>query len=442
MATPQPRPCLPPLMASTYHRPSPPDLAAVRFWTRMLISRSTTDKPAERRGKGFYRMSKKRSEKRRQCVFCGQPATEKNREHILPQWLLELTGDPSRVVTMAINPQSGEQIKFAWSALVMPACQACNEKYGKLEQAVKPIVLSLLDRKPMTSRQAFVLLDWLDKVRICLWLNQTILQGNIETINPHLYVDNRIGKKDRLLYLYTLDGKGKGLNAFGIESLIFQHQPSCFALRVNDVILFNASSDYAFSRGCGFWHPERIERQIDGEFAGHLRFIGCAMTREIAHPLFDYSLLKAPLRIVQPIAQQGPDGEFFGPLRQNESYHLIHMSDPSRGAGIVFRQLDDEVLPMFDPDAPMDLEEVDPFNNGNAGDIVAQVYRFQTHLFQSAEIVGSDAAIAHAKSMSNMLATANEMRAVLVETGRASDEGQDYTARAFRDAMAAAKRSS
>jgi hypothetical protein len=44
--------------------------------------------------------------------------------------------------------------------------------------------------------------------------------------------------------------------------------------------------------------------------------------------------------------------------------------------------------------------------------------------------------------MSNMLATANEMRAVLVETGRASDEGQDYTARAFRDAMAAAKRSS
>ena len=132
--------------------------------------------------------------------------TEKNREHILPQWLLELTGDPSRVVTMAINPQSGEQIKFAWSALVMPACQACNEKYGKLEDAVKPIVLSLLDRKPMTSRHAFVLLDWLDKVRICLWLNQTILQGNIETINPHLYVDNRIGRKDRLLYLYTLDG--------------------------------------------------------------------------------------------------------------------------------------------------------------------------------------------------------------------------------------------
>jgi hypothetical protein len=42
--------------------------------------------------------------------------------------------------------------------------------------------------------------------------------------------------------------------------------------------------------------------------------------------------------------------------------------------------------------------------------------------------------------MSNMLAQTNEMRAVLVETGRASDQGQDYVARAFSDAMAAAKR--
>jgi hypothetical protein len=84
----------------------------------------------------------------------------------------------------------------------------------------------------------------------------------------------------------------------------------------------------------------------------------------------------------------------------------------------------------------MDLDEVDPFSNGNAGDIVAQVYRFQTHLFQIAQIVGSDAAVARAQSMSNMFATTNEMRAVLAETGRASDEGKDAVALAFRDAMA------
>ncbi|WP_156388966.1 hypothetical protein [Mesorhizobium sp. Root695] len=379
--------------------------------------------------------------KRRHCVFCGEPAINKNREHILPKWLLELTGAPSRVVTMAFDPGTGKPIKFAWSALVMPACEACNAEYSALEAAVKPILLALLDRRPITSRQYLLLLDWLDKVRVCLWLNQLILQKAMETIDPHLHVGNRIGTKDRLLYLYTLDGQAMGLNAFGIESLIFQHQPSCFALRVNNIILFNASSDYAFSDGCGFWHPERIDRQIDGEFAGRVVFQGHAMTRKITHPIVDYPLLKAAVRIIQPIAQRGEDGEFFGPLRQNESYHIRHMSDPSRGAGILFRQFDDKVLPIHNFDAPIEFEGVDAVNNGNAGDIAAQVYRFQVYLLhKGVELVGSEPAIAHANSMSNILTTTNEMRAVLTERGQRSNQGRDFVTLAFRDAMAAAKR--
>lgn len=386
-------------------------------------------------------MNKLSSVKKRHCVFCGQPATEKNREHILPKWLLELTGDPTRVVTMAINPQTGDPIKFSWSTLVMPSCTQCNTKYSTLERTVKPIVLSLLDRKTINSADAFVLLDWLDKIRICLWLNQLVLQNTIDTIDTHLHVDNRIGKKDRLLYLYTIDGRGRGLNGLGIDSLIFQHHPSCFALRVNDIILFNASSDHAFSRGCGFWHPERVERHIDGEFAGRVGFRGSAMTRKISNPVVDYPLLKAALRIIQPIAQRNGDGEFFGPMRQNESYHLTHMSDASRGAGIIFRQLEDRVVPVYDPDALLDFEEVDPFNNGNSGDIVAQVYRFQAYLLQNGgELIGSEAAVARATSLTNIMTMNNEMRAALVEQGRTSDQGPDYAVRAMRDAMTASQR--
>jgi hypothetical protein len=61
----------------------------------------------EIRNEGFERdhqgqhMSKQQSAKRRQCVFCGQATTKQTKEHILPQWLLKLTGDPSRLVTMA-----------------------------------------------------------------------------------------------------------------------------------------------------------------------------------------------------------------------------------------------------------------------------------------------------------------------------------------------------
>ncbi|MER8601229.1 hypothetical protein NKH09_25745 [Mesorhizobium sp. M1339] len=342
---------------------------------------------------------------------------------------------------MAFEPQSGEPIKFAWSALVMPACEVCNVEYSTLESAVKPILLVLLERQPLTSRQYFLLLDWLDKVRVCLWLNQLILQKAMEAIDPHLHVGNRIGTKDRLLYLYTLDGQGRGLNAFGIESLIFQHQPSCFALRVNDIILFNASSDYAFSDGCGFWHPEQIDRYVDGELAGRVAFRGYAMTRKIAHPIVNYPLLKAAVRVIQPIAQRGEDGQFFGPLRQNDSYHIGYMSDPSRGAGILFRQLDERVLPIRNLDEPIEFEGVDAVNNGSAGDIVAQVYRYQGYLLQKdMKFVGSEPAIAHASSMSNILTTTNEMRAVLTERGQRSDQGRDSVTLAFRDAMAAARR--
>ncbi|MBB5535047.1 hypothetical protein [Rhizobium giardinii] len=378
-------------------------------------------------------------QKQRQCVFCGQVPKNKNREHILPRWLLELTGDPTRKVAMAIDPDTGHSIEFAWSALVMPACEECNNQYSKLEDRVKGIAQVLLKRLPITSRQAFDLLDWLDKVRVCLWLNQRILQKNVARIDPHLFVGNRIGAKDRLLYVYTLDGNGNGLNAFGIESLIFQHQPSCFALRINDIILLNASADYAFSAGCGFWHPARMESMVDGEFAGQVRFTGYAMPRKVSHPLVPFPLLKAALRLIQPIAQRGSDGQFLGPLRQNESYHLTHMSNPAMGAGIIFRQFDDRVAPIYNLDAPLAFDEV-VGDHGTAEDIRAQTYRLQTALLRAAGVLtGSEAAVARARSMQNILAQTNELRATMVERDFPSSGGPDYTTIAFRDAMNAAK---
>jgi hypothetical protein len=56
------------------------------------------------------------------------------------------------------------------------------------------------------------------------------------------------------------------------------------------------------------------------------------------------------------------------------------------------------------------------------------------------ELVGSEPAIAHANSMSNILAMTNEMRAVLCERGQRNGQGPDFVTLAFRDAMAAARR--
>ena len=381
------------------------------------------------------------SDKKRQCVFCGRPPTDKNREHILPMWLLEMTGDPRRTVTMAIDPQTGNAIQFAWQALVMPACEACNLKYAELEGMVKPIVVSLLERRPIHSLAATVLLDWLDKVRICLWLNQVTLQKTGAIIAPHLYVNNRIRAKDRLLHVYTIASHERGLNGHGIESLVFQHQPSCFALRINDIILFNASSDFAFSEGCGFWHPEKTMAFVDGPHIGQVAFEGYRMTRKLRHPIVDdFPLLKAAIRLYQPIAQRHPAGGFFGPLGQNESYHVTHMLERDQGLGIIFQQFDDVTRPIYDRHELLPFEDVDGETNGNVGDIVAQTYRFQTYLWHHRkELSGSPAAVARAEQMGSILGQANEARAVLSAVGRRSDQGQDAVTIALRDAFDAAK---
>ncbi|MET3583850.1 hypothetical protein ABID19_006916 [Mesorhizobium robiniae] len=84
---------------------------------------------------------------------------------------------------------------------------------------------------------------------------------------------------------------------------------------------------------------------------------------------------------------------------------------------------------------------MDAVDKGSTGDIVAQVYRFQVYLLhKDVELVGSEPAIAHANSMSNILTTTNEMRAVQTERGQSSDQGRDFVTLAFRDAMAAARR--
>jgi hypothetical protein len=75
----------------------------------------------------------------RTCVFCGQQPTNRNREHILPQWLLALTGDPKRVVSLGYDYHKGKPREFAISQFVVPACTACNYRYAEFETLAKGI---------------------------------------------------------------------------------------------------------------------------------------------------------------------------------------------------------------------------------------------------------------------------------------------------------------
>lgn len=61
-------------------------------------------------------------------------------------------------------------------SFTFPACTACNDKYAKLESAVKPILLDLMAGNSVTPEQINMLLDWFDKVRLGIWLGQLYLE--------------------------------------------------------------------------------------------------------------------------------------------------------------------------------------------------------------------------------------------------------------------------
>src|SRR5688572_14983604 len=103
---------------------------------------------------------------KRFCVFCGAPPERKNKEHVLPRWLISLTGDPNRVVNFGVDYQSGKLLRFAWSSFVAPSCEDCNGKFATLEAAAKPLIQRLLERDALDSEEYLIVFDWLDKVRI------------------------------------------------------------------------------------------------------------------------------------------------------------------------------------------------------------------------------------------------------------------------------------
>ena len=129
------------------------------------------------------------------CVFCGKPPENKNKEHVLPQWLLKETGDPKRVVKMGTDFKTQKPIEFAWNRLTMPSCTSCNDEFSSLEGRIKPIIQALQRREGVPVEDYIQLMDWMDKVRVGLWLNYHVLQGNPTGIDPNFHIKDRIGRK-------------------------------------------------------------------------------------------------------------------------------------------------------------------------------------------------------------------------------------------------------
>jgi len=318
----------------------------------------------------------------RLCVFCGQKTNAKTREHVVPYWLLKLTGDPRRVVTFGQNyDKDKEPIRYSWSNFVTPACNACNDQYANLEGQVKPIIEALQRREALPVSAYIYLLDWLDKVRIGVWLARHMIENSPIEITPNFHISSRIAEKDRMLALYVFDSGNKGINLFGSDSLIFNDMPSCYGLRINDILLLNISSDFFCSRGCGLPYPNSMKQLMGGENSGMLKLEEFSYAAEITNPITNLKLFKPALWLYQPIKMPSSDPVFkagyYGHTNQFDSRIIERTLSGNERQGALFRQYEDRIDILQNLDEIIGLDQVTGGDCAMLKDIAASIYEIQ-----------------------------------------------------------------
>lgn len=183
-------------------------------------------------------------------------------------WLLEMTGDPKRVVTHLFDHLKQKEIRFSFNSFKFPACEECNSAYCEFESKAKGIVKRLNLAEPLLASEYLHLLDWLDKVRIGLWIARMYLENSFDFINPKFFISDRVGTKDRAVLVYRFPEQKDGLNALGYETVCFRFLPSVFGLRINQTLLVNVSYDAYFSKYLGCYYP--IDPYFDMDRGGIL----------------------------------------------------------------------------------------------------------------------------------------------------------------------------
>lgn len=189
------------------------------------------------------------------CVFCGGNPRGGNKEHVVPRWLIELTGDPKRSVVLGFN-QRGFPLSFAFDQFRFPSCETCNERHADLENAAKGVLIDLLARRAVSENDLSTFMDWLDKVRTGLWLADVYLRQNVASIQPHFHIADRIGVADRMAYLSYVAPR-PGLTMVGVNTPMFSIMPCAMGLYINGLAILSVSTDGLISRALGFPHARK-----------------------------------------------------------------------------------------------------------------------------------------------------------------------------------------
>ena len=316
------------------------------------------------------------------CIFCGEKPESKNKEHVIPKWLIELTGDPKRKAFFGfdvVSENKGPRM-YSFDSFTFPACEQCNTDFAELECHTKPIAIKILQNKKVTSQEINTFLDWIDKVRVGLWLGYYYLDKNMAEITPKFHIKTRIGSRDRLLIVYKTNYYSKGINFTGTEGISFQFSPSCFSLRINHLVFFNASCmdlcdrrlGFPFSRKTIIYNRKQAQADIVHGF------------ERIFKPVLKRTFLPYGIKIFQPIFKKQMSFDGIGQYYDNK-YVRNNSMDYSKGLGKIFidntgsaRALSDEEEISIVPDGHHDYLKFLPKLSRMTFDFQIDLFRMST----------------------------------------------------------------
>lgn len=289
------------------------------------------------------------------CVFCGLEPQDKSKEHVVPRWLIELTGDPSRAANFGLNKDAETRTlsvrTFAFDKFTFPACSFCNQKFSGLEANVKKTMTAVMSGEPVPALALSEMLDWFDKVRVGLWLGMRLLDKNFVGVQPNFHIESRLGQHDRMLIVEKSDFQGQRLNFVAVDTPSFALTPSAFVLIVNNYHFTNISSMFLCAGRLGFpyaaqarVHPDRDETEIDLTEGRH----------RLMRPVLRRAIAEKGKRIYQPMFKSG--------LRSGATeiydcaYVRQHSIEYSEGVGNIFVESDSGVTEF----GRMDQVKLDP----------------------------------------------------------------------------------
>lgn len=270
------------------------------------------------------------------CIFCGANPGKKSKEHVVPRWLIELTGDPKREVFLGLIKDVKnrfEERKFSFDQLTFPACLSCNNKYAELEANVKSILIKILSEEVVTTEELSLFLDWLDKVRIGLWLGMMQLNKNYVDIAPSFHIETRISQYDRMLIIEKSDSEKSRLNLGGVDTFSFNLTPSVFTLIVNNYYFTNISYMFLLHRRLGFPYPETMHFQPDD---GRVELNFSHGRKRIMKPLLRKSIEEKGTILYQPMFRGGLiDSDISEYYNNYVRSHSLNFDD---GVGNIFQE--------------------------------------------------------------------------------------------------------